>query len=175
MYVGQRSCPPKAGVPRNLPCSHIMVTRLFSAVSHCTRDTYEEFVSTSGTAGSSWPLRLCTPGFRVGATLCAPEGARTRTRAPFSCWGAMKQHGGFSIPRTGTLPINPTLYCLRLMGQVAMPSGGDEVAHWLTLAAEARRVAAEMTDPAARLTLLKIAQAYERVARMVDERRKNSS
>jgi hypothetical protein len=56
-----------------------------------------------------------------------------------------------------------------------MPSGGDEMAYWRALAAEARRVAAEMTDPAARLIMLKIAQGYEHMARVVDERRKNSS
>lgn len=36
---------------------------------------------------------------------------------------------------------------------------------WWALAAEARMVAGEMTDPQARAIMLKIAEAYERLAR----------
>jgi hypothetical protein len=56
-----------------------------------------------------------------------------------------------------------------------MPSSRDEVARWLALAAEARTVAAEMTDPAAHAIMLKIADGYENLARRAEERQKNSS
>lgn len=55
-----------------------------------------------------------------------------------------------------------------------MAAGEDKVARWLALAAEARQVAAETTDPVLRATMLKIAQGYERMARIAEERRKKS-
>lgn len=56
-----------------------------------------------------------------------------------------------------------------------MADGEDKVAQWLALAAEAREVAATMADPVLRATMLKIAQGYERMARIAEARRKNSS
>jgi hypothetical protein len=56
-----------------------------------------------------------------------------------------------------------------------MPSDKDEVARWLALAAEARQVAAEMTDPTARAIMLKIADGYENLARRAEGRGKHSS
>ncbi len=55
-----------------------------------------------------------------------------------------------------------------------MAAGEDKVARWLALAAEARQVAAETTDPVLCATMLKIAQGYERMARIAEERRKKS-
>jgi hypothetical protein len=40
------------------------------------------------------------------------------------------------------------------------------------LAAQARAVAAEVTDPQARLTMLKIAESYQRLARRAEARHK---
>jgi hypothetical protein len=51
-----------------------------------------------------------------------------------------------------------------------MPSGRDDIARWLALAAEARAIAAEMTDPGARATMLKIAEGYENAARIAKKR-----
>lgn len=56
-----------------------------------------------------------------------------------------------------------------------MPSEKDEVVLWLALAAEARQVAAEMTDPAARAIMLKIAEGYENLARRAERRGKHTS
>jgi hypothetical protein len=46
----------------------------------------------------------------------------------------------------------------------------DDASRWRALAADARRVAAEMTDPEARRTMLWIAEAYERLARRAEAR-----
>ncbi|MFZ1103412.1 MAG: hypothetical protein WAN86_11315 [Hyphomicrobiaceae bacterium] len=43
------------------------------------------------------------------------------------------------------------------------------------MAAEARAVANEMTDPQARQIMLKIAEGYERLARRAEARKKTSS
>jgi hypothetical protein len=56
-----------------------------------------------------------------------------------------------------------------------MPSGKDEIIRWLALAAEARAISEEMTDPAARATMLKIAEGYENLARRAENRQKSSS
>jgi hypothetical protein len=56
-----------------------------------------------------------------------------------------------------------------------MPSDKDDETRWLALAAEARAVAAEITDPTARAIMIKIAQGYENMARLSEKRRKNSS
>lgn len=51
------------------------------------------------------------------------------------------------------------------------PFGDDEpVARWRWLAADAHEAADQMTDPEARLLLLSIAQAYERLAQRAEER-----
>jgi len=53
-----------------------------------------------------------------------------------------------------------------------MPFGDDEpVARWRHLAADARDAAGELTDPQAKVLLLTIAQAYERLARRAEERK----
>jgi hypothetical protein len=53
-----------------------------------------------------------------------------------------------------------------------MPSGDDEpVARWRHLAADARDAADELTDPEAKVLLLSIAQAYERLAQRAEERK----
>lgn len=51
-----------------------------------------------------------------------------------------------------------------------MPPGKDEMSRWLALAAEARSVANETTDPAARAIMLKIAESYENLARRAEKR-----
>jgi hypothetical protein len=56
-----------------------------------------------------------------------------------------------------------------------MPRGKDEETRWLALAAEARIIAQEMTDPTARAVMIKIAQGYENLARLSERRRKHSS
>ena len=54
-----------------------------------------------------------------------------------------------------------------------MPSEkSDPAARWRVLAAEARAVAEEMTDPQARLILLTIARSYERLAERAQTRSK---
>ena len=50
-----------------------------------------------------------------------------------------------------------------------MPSGNDEAVRWLALAAWARAIAREMTDPDAREIMLKIAQGYEDLARRAEK------
>jgi hypothetical protein len=53
-----------------------------------------------------------------------------------------------------------------------MPFGDDEpVARWRWLAADAREAADQMTDPEAKLLLLSIAQAYERLGQRAEERK----
>jgi hypothetical protein len=56
-----------------------------------------------------------------------------------------------------------------------MLSCKDEETRWLALAAEARGVAAELTDLTARSIMTKIAEGYENLARLAERRRKNSS
>lgn len=51
----------------------------------------------------------------------------------------------------------------------------DVASRWRALAAEAKSVATEMTDPEARQTMLKIAEAYERLAHYAEQRAKKSS
>jgi hypothetical protein len=55
------------------------------------------------------------------------------------------------------------------------PEASDPAARWRVLAEDARAAAEEMTDPKARLILLTIARAYERLAERADTRevRKN--
>jgi hypothetical protein len=45
-----------------------------------------------------------------------------------------------------------------------MPWGTDDGRHWRDKAVEARAQAAQMTDPQARSTMLKIAESYEHLA-----------
>ena len=59
--------------------------------------------------------------------------------------------------------------------QAKMPSDRDSPSRWWALAAEARTVADEMTDPKAREIMLKIAEGYERLARRAEARKKGSS
>jgi hypothetical protein len=56
-----------------------------------------------------------------------------------------------------------------------MPLSGDDASRWRALAEEVRSVAAEMTEPDARQTMLRIAEGYERLARYAEARRKKSS
>jgi hypothetical protein len=60
-------------------------------------------------------------------------------------------------------------------GTTIMPPERDNPSRWWVLAAEARAVAAEMTDPLARRTMLKIAEGYERLARRAEDRNKGSN
>jgi hypothetical protein len=55
-----------------------------------------------------------------------------------------------------------------------MPEG-DDASRWRALAAEARRVAAEMSDPDSRRTMLLIAEGYDRLASSAEAREKSSS
>jgi hypothetical protein len=48
------------------------------------------------------------------------------------------------------------------------PEVSDPAARWRVLAQDARAAAEEMTDPQARLILLTIARAYERLAERAD-------
>jgi hypothetical protein len=56
-----------------------------------------------------------------------------------------------------------------------MPPDSENPSRWWALAAEARAVADEMTDPKAHEIMLKIAQGYERLARRAEARRKGSN
>jgi hypothetical protein len=56
-----------------------------------------------------------------------------------------------------------------------MPPDQDNPSRWWALAAEARAVSAEMTDPQARQIMLKIAEGYERLARRAEVRRQGSN
>jgi hypothetical protein len=56
-----------------------------------------------------------------------------------------------------------------------MPPDRDNPSRWWALAAEARAVATEMTDPQARKIMLKIAEGYERLARRAEGRNKGST
>jgi hypothetical protein len=56
-----------------------------------------------------------------------------------------------------------------------MPSDKDDIARWLALAAEARAIAAEMTDLTARATMRKLAEGYENLANLVEKRQKSST
>jgi hypothetical protein len=59
------------------------------------------------------------------------------------------------------------------LGELAsMPPDRDNPSRWWALAAEARAVAAEMTDPQARQIMLRIAEGYERLARRAEARKK---
>jgi hypothetical protein len=49
------------------------------------------------------------------------------------------------------------------------------MARWLALAAEARAIAAEMTDPTARATMWKIAEGYENLTKLAEKRQKPTS
>jgi hypothetical protein len=55
-----------------------------------------------------------------------------------------------------------------------MPPARDNLSRWWALAAEARGVADEMSDPRAREIMLKIAEAYERLARRAEARNKKT-
>jgi hypothetical protein len=48
------------------------------------------------------------------------------------------------------------------------PEASDSAVRWRVLAQDARAAAEEMTDPQARLILLTIARAYERLAERAD-------
>jgi hypothetical protein len=52
----------------------------------------------------------------------------------------------------------------------AMAPDTDAAARWRALAAEARRVAEELTDPQSRREMLLIAEAYARMAAHADKR-----
>jgi hypothetical protein len=54
-----------------------------------------------------------------------------------------------------------------------MPPEVDGAERWRTLAAEARAAADEMNDTEARRTLLNIAEAYDRLARRAEARKKD--
>jgi hypothetical protein len=51
----------------------------------------------------------------------------------------------------------------------------DDATRWRALAAEARLVAAAMTDPDSRENMLRIAALYERLARFAEARETKSS
>ncbi len=61
------------------------------------------------------------------------------------------------------------------LGKQQMPPDRDNPSRWWALAAEARAVAAEMTDPQARKIMLKIAEGYERLARRAEARKKDTN
>jgi hypothetical protein len=54
-------------------------------------------------------------------------------------------------------------------------SDGDDASRWRAIAAEARRVAAEMNHPESRRTMLLIAEGYDRLASFAEARKKSSS
>ena len=51
-----------------------------------------------------------------------------------------------------------------------MPEDLDDVARWRSLAAEALTLAAEMSDPASKQTMLNIALGYEHIAQRAERR-----
>jgi hypothetical protein len=62
------------------------------------------------------------------------------------------------------------------VGEAArMPLDRENPSRWWALAAEARAVASELTDPQARKIMLKIAESYERLARRAEDRKKGST
>jgi hypothetical protein len=145
-------------------------------VSRCATDTVEEFTSVGGTAAHRAPLRRCTLGFGL-ACGCNPLRVLGRPDphpgAFLVLLGSNETTRASSFCSRRNFPNRPNVVPPKAQGaREAMPSGRDEVAYWFALAAEARHVAAEMTDPTARLITLKIAQGYEHMARVVDERRK---
>jgi len=46
----------------------------------------------------------------------------------------------------------------------------DEAAHWYSRAADARKIAADLTDPAARRKMLAVADNYMKIAREAEAR-----
>jgi len=48
----------------------------------------------------------------------------------------------------------------------------DEAAHWYSRAADARKIAADLTDPAARRKMLAVADNYMKIAREAEARAK---
>jgi hypothetical protein len=67
--------------------------------------------------------------------------------------------------------IRSAVHC-RGVQEGIMLSDEDGAARWRGMAAEARAVAAEMTDPEARQIMLSIAEAYDRLARYAEARKK---
>jgi len=55
-----------------------------------------------------------------------------------------------------------------------MPSARDDASHWRSLASEARAVADGMTHAASKQIMLKIAEAYKRLAAHAEARNKKS-
>ena len=51
-----------------------------------------------------------------------------------------------------------------------MPEDLDDVARWRSLAAEALALAAQMSDPASKQTMLSIALGYEHIAQRAERR-----
>jgi hypothetical protein len=103
----------------------------------------------------------------------APVGAAltrfcTSTRAlPMGC--DVSETSAGNLNRTHTFPVVNA----RVLGEEAkMPPDRDSPSRWWALAAEARAVADEMTDPKAREIMLKIAAGYERLARRAETRNK---
>jgi hypothetical protein len=52
----------------------------------------------------------------------------------------------------------------------AIPSLLNNVRHWLERAEEARAVAGQMNDPGAKKVMLGIAEGYQRMAKLAEER-----
>jgi hypothetical protein len=55
-----------------------------------------------------------------------------------------------------------------------VPDAQDKEEHWRSLAKEARSLLGQVTDPQARLELLRIAIAYERLASRAKRQKTNS-
>jgi hypothetical protein len=52
-----------------------------------------------------------------------------------------------------------------IQGRTKMPSLVDDAFDWLDRAEQAREVAGQLTDPAARQAVIRLAESYERLAR----------
>jgi hypothetical protein len=50
-----------------------------------------------------------------------------------------------------------------------MPMSADDAAYWSCRAAEARAIAAQMTDPLSRTAMLALAARYERLANRIEK------
>jgi hypothetical protein len=80
--------------------------------------------------------------------------------------------GFIKLGAAGTWPRTLRLFEQAAEGTGNMPSDNSSD-QWRALAAEVRAIAAELRDPEAKRLMLKIAEAYERLARYAEARRKN--
>jgi hypothetical protein len=99
---------------------------------------------------------------------------------PFGEFGSRLAQLGRIRTRTPEAPTNlgtkltTTAFPLRWGEDGSMPSKLDVTERWRKLAAEARAVAKQMSDPDAKKIMLEIVKGYERLARRAADREKSS-